>query len=230
MHPAAPGSIQSRSLQTSTNMHLVQQPLPAWLQAPLFALWGIGAALALAWCMYTLVFTAEMQLADGARTPHMLDFVRLQRDEVTVRKRQKPKRPPVNEMPEVLNPTDSRPDIGMTLGVDLGLSPTVVTELQTDLGFGDGDYMPIVRIAPVYPQRASANGWTGTCVVSFTVTTAGTVKDVQIVEDKCVQTVFQRVSVEAAERFRYKPRIVDGQPVEVHGVTNRFVFAENPDD
>jgi periplasmic protein TonB len=36
--------------------------------------------------------------------------------------------------------------------------------------------------------------------------------------------VFESASVKAAEKFKYKPRVVDGEPIEVAGVQNKFTY------
>ena len=56
------------------------------------------------------------------------------------------------------------------------------------------------------------------------MTTAGTVRDVTVVPGRCEESVFERPSIEAAYRFKYKPRVIDGEPVEVIGVWNRFTY------
>ena len=45
------------------------------------------------------------------------------------------------------------------------------------LGVGEGDYLPIVKVAPIYPQRALVRGIEGYCVVQYTVTRQGTIRD-----------------------------------------------------
>ncbi len=92
------------------------------------------------------------------------------------------------------------------------------------LGVGEGDYLPIVKVAPIYPSRASARGLEGFCVVEYTVTKLGTTKDPVVVESQCTSSVFHRASVSAALKFKYKPRILDGQAVEVSGVQNKFTY------
>ena len=49
-------------------------------------------------------------------------------------------------------------------------------------------------------------------------------KLVEVVEEECVNSVFYRSSVEAALRFKYKPRAVNGEPIEVRGVLNMFHY------
>ena len=37
-------------------------------------------------------------------------------------------------------------------------------------------------------------------------------------------SLFERAALNAALKFRYKPRVVDGQPIEVAGVQNKITF------
>ena len=60
--------------------------------------------------------------------------------------------------------------------------------------------------------------------VVLALTTTGTVKDVNIVEEQCTSELFYNASVQAALRFKYKPRVIDGEPVEVVGVPNMFYY------
>jgi len=36
--------------------------------------------------------------------------------------------------------------------------------------------------------------------------------------------MFHRPSLQAALKFKYKPRVIDGQTVEVRGVRNKFTY------
>jgi len=36
--------------------------------------------------------------------------------------------------------------------------------------------------------------------------------------------VFEEASVKAATKFKYKPRVVDGEAIEVAGVQNKFTY------
>ena len=86
----------------------------------------------------------------------------------------------------------------------------------------DGDFLPVVKVQPVYPRSAEAQGLEGYTIVEFTVTTSGTTRDIRVIESS--STVFNQVSVNAAARFKYLPRVIDGEEVEVRGVRNRFNF------
>jgi protein TonB len=159
----------------------------------------------------------------------MLDFVRIKRNESVERKDRTPPKPQLQETPEVPPmPQDS---------VDAGSTQLAVSAMPSDAGLnidrggigfgaGEGDYLPIVKVAPIYPQRALMQGIFGECLVEYTVTTAGTTKDIVVIKDRCTSSVFYRPSIEAAKRFKYKPRVIDGVPVEVEGVLNMFYYRE----
>lgn len=185
-----------------------------------------AVALGLAWFMYFLTHSSELRLGATDRI-QMLDFVRLKRDEVAQRKDRKPERPKPQEVPDAPPQSDNQNSDGATLavtapapvGADLSLG-------GIGLGTGDGEYLPIVKVAPIYPRRAIERGVTGTCLVTYTVTTLGTVKDVTVVEGGCEHEIFERPSIEAAYRFKYKPRVINGEAVEVLGVYNRFFYEQ----
>jgi protein TonB len=89
----------------------------------------------------------------------------------------------------------------------------------------DGDYLPLVAIAPQYPTRAAQRGIQGWCLVSFTVDGLGNVVEESIVVvDAEPPNIFDRSSERAAARFKFQPRVVDGQGVEVAGVQYLFRY------
>ena len=92
-------------------------------------------------------------------------------------------------------------------------------------GFGsDGEYLPIVKVQPSYPRRALQRGIEGWVIVEFTVTTNGSVRDPFVVESQPPKT-FDHAAMKAVSKFKYKPRVIDGEPVEVSGVQNKITFA-----
>ena len=89
----------------------------------------------------------------------------------------------------------------------------------------DGDYLPLVAIAPQYPSRAAQRGIQGWCLVSFTVNGLGNVVEETItVVDAEPANIFDRSSQRAAARFKFQPRVVDGKGVEVAGVQYLFRY------
>ena len=106
------------------------------------------------------------------------------------------------------------------------IAPNAGVQVQissTGMASGDGEYLPIVKVAPIYPRRAQTRGITGYCIVEYTVTKSGSIRD-PIPVDCQPSGVFESASVKAAEKFKYKPRVVDGEPIEVAGVQNKFTY------
>lgn len=137
-----------------------------------------------------------------------------------------PETPPDLPEPEFEAPRVSGEALNMTApiakaGIDVGAG---------SLAFSEGEYLPIVKVPPEYPSTALSRGIEGFCTVVYTVTETGATRDPEPIADQCITkegkptTVFNRASVRAALKFKYKPKVVDGKPVEVPGVKNRFTY------
>ena len=115
------------------------------------------------------------------------------------------------------------------VGIDIG---------SGGFGISDGEYLPIVKVQPQYPRRALSRGMTGWVIVEFTVTEQGTVGSPFVVSNcgwiknarnsgQCVDnpnSVFDSAAIKAASKFKYKPKVIDGDPVETAGVQNKITF------
>jgi protein TonB len=84
-------------------------------------------------------------------------------------------------------------------------------------GAGDTDTVPLVRVDPIYPQRASQRGIEGWVEVEFTITSAGTVKNPRISAFE-PSSVFNRAALKAIRKWKYNPKVEDGKAVERPGV------------
>lgn len=87
----------------------------------------------------------------------------------------------------------------------------------------EGEYLPIVKVQPVYPSRAQTGGIEGYCIVEFTVLPSGATGGARAV-DCAPSGYFEKTSIRAAGKFKYKPRVMDGVAVKVAGVRNLFKF------
>jgi protein TonB len=87
----------------------------------------------------------------------------------------------------------------------------------------DQSEIPIVRVEPVYPQRALERGIEGWVEVEFTVTEVGSISEPTILRSH-PSAIFDRAALRAIERWKYEPKVVDGQPVPRPGLRNRFRF------
>ena len=188
---------------------------------------ALTVTLSLFWLMQYLIATADRTLnEDTAGT--MLDFVRIKRDESIQRRQLKPEKPPLPEAAPPQPPTPQLDDLNPNAEKIAIAAVPVETAIEMtggfSLGVGEGDYLPIVKVAPIYPNRALTRGVEGFCVVQYTVTSMGTTKDPVVIEDQCTSSLFHRASLNASLKFKYKPRIIDGQAVEVPGVQNKFTY------
>ncbi len=191
------------------------------------AVLGLVITAGLFWLMQYLIETADRGLNED-KSGHLIDFVRLKRDESIERRQLKPKKPPPPDTPPPQPPTPQMENLNPNAEkISIQAAP-VQTDIEMSggfsLGVGEGDYLPIVKVAPIYPQRALSRSIEGYCVVQYVVTKNGTIRDPFVVEDQCTSSLFQQASIQAALKFKYKPRIMDGQAVEVPGVQNKFTF------
>ena len=188
---------------------------------------GLVVTAGLFWTMQYLIETADRELNEGG-SGNLVDFVRLKRDESIQRRQLKPKKPPPPDAPPPQPPTPQLDNLNPNAEKIAISAAPVQTEIEMSggfsLGVGEGDYLPIVKVAPIYPQRALSRGIEGYCVVQYTVTKQGTIRDPFVIEDQCTSSLFHRASIQAALKFKYKPRVIDGQAVEVPGVQNKFTY------
>jgi protein TonB len=180
----------------------------------------------------SLLFVMQLLIASGKaaltkpRDRAKLEFVRVKRNEslntedFTPEKPPPPPETPPETPPQDLDDMDPN---APTINV-----PRPIMTADTNIGgpggmnIAEGDYLPIVRVAPVYPARALSRGLEGYVDLSFTVTAAGTVRDPIIMFS--TSSLFERAATRAVLKFKYKPRVVDGVPVDVSGVKTRITF------
>lgn len=188
---------------------------------------GGVVTLFLFWFMQYMIAIADRTLDESDRGA-LVDFVRVQRDETIRQKDRKPEKPPPPEAPPEQPPTpqlDNLDPSAETIAIEAApVDADVEMTGGFSLGVGEGDYLPIVKVTPIYPQRALSRGTEGYCTVQYTVTRQGTIKDPVVVPGQCTSSLFERTSIQAALKFKYKPRVIDGEAVEVPGVQNRFTF------
>ena len=186
---------------------------------------GVIVTMSLLFLMQVLIATGKQALTKP-RDRAKLEFVRVKRNEAlntedfTPEKPPKPPETPPETPPQDMDNIDpSAPTISVA-------PPTVATDTSIGgpggMNIAEGDYLPIVRVAPVYPARALSRGLEGYVDMAFTVTTTGTVKDPVVMFS--TSSLFERAAIRAVLKFKYKPRVVDGVPVEVPNVKTRITF------
>ncbi len=184
---------------------------------------AVVVTFSLFYLMHALSFLRAQPQQDEAGLSANLNFLLEDEDSAVRRRDRRPERVQQHKPPPPppLQLAASRPDLGALGGVAVGI-PT------GELGFGgdalsDMDAVPLVRIEPEYPRRAAQLNLKGWVHLRFTVTTLGTVRDVSVVDSEPPRT-FDRAATRAVQKFKYRPKVVDGQPVEQYGVEIVITF------
>jgi protein TonB len=160
-----------------------------------------------------------------------VEFVRLKRSvEIEEKKREKVERLKPEQTP--VTPTLA---VAKEQGVELGLDVQAIAAglgaeygsagggggdgrggaLAFDAGLSDREPLPLVRVEPEYPPQARQRRLEGWVQVSFTISTAGSVKDATVV--KSSHALFERYAVQAVNKWKYQPQLRGGQPTEAPG-------------
>jgi protein TonB len=198
-----------------------------------------GATLGLLYVMQALIEGGQKAITK-VDSIIIVDVVRVKQNrELFVKQRKIEKPPPPDELPPTppqrfdvaVNKTDYHiTDVNLSQDVDIG---------KMDYGLSDSEYLPIVKVQPGYPMRALAKGMIGWVLVEFTVSDQGAVRSPFVVAN-CAKVslndmdaescqdhpnkIFDQVSLKAALKFKYKPKTVDGRPIDTMGVQNIFTF------
>lgn len=185
------------------------------------ALVAVPVAIGLFYVMHSLINRDYEQLDVEARK--IADII-VPENEIEVNVREA--KPEQVDDPEEPPPDLPTPDMDMDMDLNIvNTAPRASIEVQiSSTGIsGDGEYLPIVKVAPVYPRRAQTRGISGYCIVEYTVTRTGSIRDPRAVDCQPAG-MFESASISAAEKFKYRPRVVDGEPIEVAGVQNLFTY------
>ena len=195
------------------------------MRKPFSILFAVLISFLLFWMMSFLVSTGNDGLDDSERIK-ITDFINTERnkdllDDLSLLKPSDIKPPPPKLDQDF---DDQNINNDSSIKVSSGISDFNF-KIGSGISSGEGEYIPIVKVAPIYPQGALQRGIEGYCVVEYDVTEIGTVANPVVLDGECSSSLFKRASVRAAAKFKYKPRVVDGVAVKVVGVRNRFTYA-----
>lgn len=183
-----------------------------------------------------LLFVVMHELISGgrrdqgaSRSGQIVDMVRVREDEVLhTKQRTRPKKPPPPKAPPppprlrlTQQPEPQRqmtrvrmPKIELAA---VGGGPYLGKWTPGDMT-AQGEAMPIVRIDPQWPSEALEEGTEGYVRLEVLIGTDGATKDMRVLESKPGR-LFVRNALRAVRRWKFKPRIIDGEPVERWAVT-----------
>ena len=196
----------------------------------MLARYGIGiAASAVITFLLFLLMQALIKSDKSALTESpsisLTEFVRVDEEEELQVKDRKPKPPPPPDEPPPDMPKPDFDNSNVSQGIDIG-----AVNVNVNLNVGgaggyssDGEYLPIVKVNPQYPRRAQQRGVEGYVILEFVVTKTGAVRDPVVIEAD-PKNFFEREAIKAALKFKYKPKVVNGEAIDVAGVRNKITF------
>jgi protein TonB len=198
----------------------------AYFQRPIFPAFGIALLFssALFGLMYSVIHIGHHGV-DKQEPLQTIDFVRLKRDsETETLARRKPPPPPVQPPPpakmRVAAEAVQREGMSGMAVPNLNLSATVgggpIGGSVSAGGMFDGDLMPLQRIPPQYPSDARRARITGWVVLEVTVNADGSVRGVKVTDSK-PKGLFEAAAAQAVLRWKFKPKVKDGKPIEQKG-------------
>ncbi len=215
---------QRRNSMESTGVNSISHSaLSRWTIALLVA---ALATFSVFWMMQGLISSGN-SVVNEESFGRLIEFVDVSQDDDVQTKQRKVNKPPTPPA-EPPKPDLPKPSVEAHSAnvFDLG-AIDLSADLNIDAGLagagGDGDFLPIVKVAPQYPRRALQKGIEGHVTVEFTVTALGTVIDPRVI-DANPPNIFNRAAMNAAKKFKYKPKIVDGKAQAVTGVRNIIRF------
>jgi TonB family protein len=91
-----------------------------------------------------------------------------------------------------------------------------------DATSGFREPLPIVRVEPMWPSAARSPCKGGWVSVEFVVTKTGEAADVHAMDYS--DDIFVEAAVNAVRKWKYKPPIVNGEPVAISGVVTKLIF------
>ena len=176
--------------------------------------------------MQALISKAAGELQEPVGS--IVEFVRLKKDsEPELKKRQLPKKQKPEEPPPPpdlsLTRTSSLDDGLQEMALGVGLELDIEGGPNLGAAVSDRDPVPVVRVNPQYPPRAAERGTEGWVELRFSISASGTVEDAEVTKSHPGK-VFDRAALRAVRRWKYNPKIKDGNPVERHGITVRLEF------
>ncbi len=165
---------------------------------------------------------------DESDVAKVVDFVRVNRtEEVKPKERKVPEKQQVEDEPPPPDiQFDSSSDMdsgGISIGAGVQSSIDLSGVGNFQMASADGDAVPMVRVPPQYPERATQLGIEGRVLVEFTISKSGSVKDARVIAYE-PSKIFNKAALKAVRQWKYNPKIENGKPVERPGIRVAFPF------
>ncbi len=125
------------------------------------------------------------------------------------------------EPPVLFNPSTWDPNSSTPGSVPFGkpgvtvVRPDRSTPLRVSTKVEDG--LLILKTMPAYPIIAKTAGISGTVVLAATISKTGTIENLRVTSGPAM---LQQAALDAVQTWRYRPYLLDGQPVKVETTVN----------
>jgi protein TonB len=119
-----------------------------------------------------------------------------------------PETPVVTSSPSSL--TDPNNDLSRKPASVPAVQPDAQTRLRVSTYVEEG--LLIEKRMPVYPAIAKATGTSGTVILAAIISKNGTIENLHVISGPLM---LQQAALDAVRAWRYRPYLLDGQPVEV---------------
>jgi len=193
------------------------------VRLPVAMLLGAGVSLMLFYFMHSMI-SSQHERPPLMASLDTISFIRLEKSiEPPPKKRQLPKKPAQPKLPPqppAIEVSVSTPLVLASPAIQL--SPVVVpssirlmgapTIEGISLPAQQQDVIPLVRIEPRYPRRAMRRKIEGYVVMEFAIRPDGSVENTKVIEAQPAG-VFEEAAERAILRWKFKPKLVDGNPV-----------------
>ncbi|MGD0730512.1 MAG: TonB family protein [Terracidiphilus sp.] len=142
--------------------------------------------------------------------------------------RQIPNSIAILERPDApLNIADPGPEIGVPGGIGPSLPslpgrtvlPTVRPAAKAPVRVPSSmvEGLLVLKTLPLYPPIARASRTEGTVVLAATISKTGTIENLRVVSGSAM---LQQAALDAVKTWRYRPYLLNGEPVEVETTVN----------
>lgn len=169
--------------------------------------------------MHKLISNNQIPHAKPKAGPIITLIHKIEDTPIIVKKTIKPLPTPLPQPKSIPKLQESPPDTGIdtNLLTSVFAGPIIKKAVTPSFSLIGGDARPIVRIEPKYPTSAARDGVEGWVRLAFSVTSAGTVENIQVIDAKPKRT-FNQAAKRALAKWKYKPNIVAGKPQPQDGM------------
>ena len=185
-----------------------------------YTLCAAGLTLGIFWGMNALINPdGELMLEESSQPT--ISITRKPRDETT--KQRTTTLPPPPEKAPPPPPPALATTPAVINGGGAGYKIEIPSLGKLEISNTDRRAIPIIKFPPEYPQRELMRNVEGFVLLQFTITVAGTVENIEVLNAD-PPGAFETAASRALSRWKYQPKMVDGNPVAQPKMQEVFRF------